>query len=108
MCRSGFLGGATFTTIFHCLTRKMSHAGNNMSTTKKAASRVGSGRLVSLSFYVYQIHEKLDGTTRYFDTDLRSYTTGQFVTVRGKPWRIGQKVDFMELANTKVSHEAGK
>jgi hypothetical protein len=54
--------------------------------------------MVSLSFHVKEIIERDMGNgVVVYDTKLRDYCTNEIITVRGRPWRVGSKVDFLEL-----------
>jgi len=48
----------------------------------------------TLSFEVIAIRERRPYDVSIFDTKLRLYTTGETITVRGKPWKVGSKIDF--------------
>ena len=61
-------------------------------------------RVVSLSFCVIGIIIKKQWGVTYYDTVLQRYGTLEEIIVRGKPWPLGTKVDFIEQrqANEKV------
>lgn len=54
-------------------------------------------KVQTLSFEVLCITERHDGRVIYFETTLRSYSGCGTLVIRGKPWRIGKKVDFAEI-----------
>ncbi|MBM3120388.1 MAG: hypothetical protein FJ006_12755 [Chloroflexi bacterium] len=53
--------------------------------------------VVSLSFCVTAIVERKLCGAQIFDTKLQEYNTHEIITVRGKPWKVGDKVDFREI-----------
>jgi hypothetical protein len=53
---------------------------------------------VVLSFYVESIVERKPcGCVQIFETILRDYTTHETITITGRPWKVGEKVDFREI-----------
>lgn len=51
----------------------------------------------SLSFKVIEIRQRIDGSTVFYDTILRLYAREEIITIRGRPFKIGSKVDFRLL-----------
>jgi hypothetical protein len=64
----------------------------------KTRNRRPVKRPVGLSFAVVAIIEKQQWGVVYHDTVLQHYATLEKLTIRGKPWTIGSKVDFREIA----------
>lgn len=54
---------------------------------------------IGISFQVHEITERHSPHTGIivFDTKLRFYSTDEMLTIRGKYWPVGAKVDFREL-----------
>lgn len=54
-----------------------------------------------LSFYVEEISERVmvlgPKMITVFQTKLKHYTSGETITIRGKPWKLGTKLDFHEI-----------
>lgn len=51
----------------------------------------------TLSFQVMEIVERFTHECVVYDTKLRFYPTNEIITIRGKPWSVGSKVDFTEI-----------
>jgi len=51
----------------------------------------------SLSFKVIEIRQRIDGRTVFHETLLRSFAREEIITIRGRPFSIGSKVDFRLL-----------
>lgn len=49
----------------------------------------------TLCFKVESISERFVSGVRVFDTLLRDYVSYRTLTIRGKPWPLGAKVDFV-------------
>lgn len=61
----------------------------------------------TLSFEVesireYQVGKETGEGVTVFDTTLRFYVSDERLTIRGKPWPIGTKVDFEEIKKPKA------
>ena len=54
-------------------------------------------RKSTLSFDVMSVTEYNRLGTQIFETTLRSLASGETMKITGKPWRVGTKVDFIEL-----------
>lgn len=57
---------------------------------------------VILSFCVESIVERKVLGVQIFETELREYTTDEIITVCGKKWKVGDKVDFCEIKRSKA------
>jgi hypothetical protein len=70
------------------------------SEPKKADTKSSTGsndHLVCLSFRVEEVIERHDGGgVVFYDTTLKNYITGEIITLRGRHWPAGSKVDFRE------------
>ncbi len=53
--------------------------------------------VVSFSFCVEAIEERKIYGVQIFDTKLREYVTDEIITIRGRPWKVGDKIDFQEI-----------
>lgn len=49
---------------------------------------------MSLSFKVVSITESQFCGITVFDTVLKMFTSDEILTIRGRPWKVGTKVDF--------------